>query len=124
MIKKGTKLYSIIHNKCPKCHDGEFFIHKTPFRFKDNLKLHEKCPNCDLKYMLEPSFFYGAMYVSYGLTIAFSIAIFVIGYLLGFDLINRFIAIIVALILTTPITMRLSRIIYINMFISFEEGGS
>ena len=25
--------------------------------------------NCDLKYMIEPSFFYGAMYVSYGLTV-------------------------------------------------------
>jgi len=124
MIKKGTKLYSIIHNKCPKCHSGEFFVHQTPFRIKGNLKLHEKCPNCDLKYMIEPSFFYGAMYVSYALTIVFSIAIFVLGYLLGFDLITRFIAIIVALILTTPITMRLSRIIYINLFISFEEEAS
>lgn len=125
MFKKGTKLYSIINNQCPRCHDGEFFINKTPFKFKDNLKIHKNCPNCNLKYMIEPSFFYGAMYVSYGLTIAFSVVVFVIGYLLGMGLITSFIAIIVTLILMTPITMRLSRIIYINMFISYnKEVGS
>ena len=25
MIKKGTKLYSILKLKCPHCHEGEFF---------------------------------------------------------------------------------------------------
>ncbi|NOQ91773.1 MAG: DUF983 domain-containing protein [Flavobacteriaceae bacterium] len=121
MFKKGAKLYSIFNNKCPKCQEGDFFVNKTPFKFKNNLKIHEKCPNCDLKYMLEPSFFYGAMYVSYGLTIAFSIAIFIIGYWLNLNLITSFIAIVVILILMTPITMRLSRLIYINMFITYTK---
>lgn len=121
MFKKGTKLYSIFNNKCPKCHEGDFFVSKTPFKFKNNLKLHERCSNCDLKYMIEPSFFYGAMYVSYGLTIAFSITIFILCHLFGLGLITSFIAIIVTLILLTPITMRLSRLIYINMFISYEK---
>jgi len=121
MFKKGAKLYSIFNNKCPKCQEGDFFVNKTPFKFKNNLKIHKKCPNCDLKYMLEPSFFYGAMYVSYGLTIAFSIAIFIIGYWLNLNLITSFIAIVIILILMTPITMRLSRLIYINMFITYTK---
>ncbi len=121
MFKKGTKLYSIINNKCPKCHDGNFFINKTPYNFRGNLKLHKNCLNCNLKYMIEPSFFYGAMYVSYGLTVALSIAIIIINYLLGFGLITGFIAIIVILILLTPVTMRISRLIYINMFVSYNK---
>jgi hypothetical protein len=72
--------------------------------------------------MLEPSFFYGAMYVSYALTVAFAIAIFIIFYLIGFGLITSFIAIVASLILLLPFTMRLSRILYINMFVHFEGG--
>ena len=39
MFKKGAKLYSIFNNKCPKCQEGDFFVNKTPFKFKNNLKL-------------------------------------------------------------------------------------
>ena len=121
MFKKGNKMYSVLHNKCPKCHEGDFFVNSGPFKFKNNLKIYEKCSNCNLKYMLEPSFFYGAMYVSYALTVALAIFIFVISYLLGFGLITSFISIVVALILFLPITMRLSRILYINMFVHYKE---
>ena len=121
MFKKGNKMYSVLHNKCPKCHEGDFFVNPGPFKFKNNLKIYEKCSNCNLKYMLEPSFFYGAMYVSYALTVALAIFIFVINYLLGFGLITSFISIVVALILFLPITMRLSRILYINMFVHYKE---
>ena len=121
MFKKGTKFYSILNNKCPKCHEGDFFVNKTPFKFKNNLKIYDHCSHCHLKYMIEPSFFYGAMYISYALTIAFSVAIFIINYFLGFSLLTGFIAIIVILILLTPITMRLSRLIYINMFIHYKK---
>jgi len=69
--------------------------------------------------MLEPSFFYGAMYISYALTVAFAIAIFIICHLLGLGLMTSFISIIVILILLMPITMRLSRILYINMFVHY-----
>lgn len=121
MFKIGTKFYSIFHNKCPRCQQGDFFVNPSPFKWKNNLKIHDKCSNCGLKYMIEPSFFYGAMYVSYGLTVAVAIAIVVIGYLLGLSLVTSFIAIIVILVVLTPFVMRLSRLIYINMFIHFEE---
>jgi len=122
MFKKGTKMYSVVNNKCPRCQKGDFFVHSGPFQLNNNLKIFEKCSFCNLKYMLEPSFFYGAMYVSYALTVAFAIAIFVISYLLGFSTLISFIAIIVSLVLSLPVTMRLSRILYINMFVHFEEG--
>jgi len=124
MFKKGTKLNSILKNKCPRCQDGDFFIHTASFKFKNNLKIHTNCSNCGLKYMIEPSFFYGAMYVSYALTIAFSVATFIVSYLLGLGLITTLILIIGFLFLMAPFTMRLSRLIYINMFISYKEPSN
>ncbi len=121
MFKKGSKLYSIFNNKCPRCHDGDFYVDKNPFHLKNILTIHDKCDKCGLKYMMEPSFYHGAMYVSYGLSVATSIATFIILTLIGMDLMWRFIGVVIALIVLTPFMLKLSRIIYINMFVSFEE---
>lgn len=124
MIKKGSKLYSIFNNKCPRCQEGDFFVNKKVLSLKNSLKIHETCSHCGLKYMIEPSFFYGAMYVSYGLTVAISIITFVILNFFGLSLLPIFIAIIIILILFTPFTLRLSRLIYINIFVHYKKVGN
>ena len=122
MFKKGTKLYSIINTKCPRCHKGEFFEHKFTYNPNKITKLHDNCPKCNLKYMMEPSFFYGAMYVNYGITVALSVATFVISIIFfNLTLLQCFAAIIIVLLLLAPINMRLSRIIWINMFVSYKQ---
>jgi len=125
MWKKGSKFYSIWHNKCPRCQEGDFFVKPAGFRFKDNLKTHDNCSNCGLKYMIEPSFFYGAMYVSYAITVAMAVAVFVICQLFDLSLVASLISILVVLILANPFVMRVSRLLYINIFIRFkpEEGA-
>jgi hypothetical protein len=72
--------------------------------------------------MLEPSFFYGAMYINYGITVAISIAVFVITKL-GFELnlLESFLSVFAALLLLAPINLRLARIIWINMFVPFDK---
>lgn len=120
-MKKGSKLYSIAKNKCPKCQEGDFFKHSLTLNFKNNLKTNESCSNCGLKYMIEPSFFYGAMYVSYALTVAMAVAIFVICSFLDRDLVTILVAIIVGLLLSMPWIMRLSRLLYINLFIHYKK---
>ena len=121
MLKKGNKLYSIFYNKCPQCQEGRFFKYGITLKLKNNLQVYENCESCRLKYMIEPSFFYGAMYVSYALTVALAVAIFVISYLIGLDLIGSFIAIFVILIALTPLVMRVSRLVYINMFVHYKK---
>ena len=120
MLKKGTKVYSILKNKCPKCNEGKFFENDNPFHLKKVLKMHEHCAHCGFKYQIEPSFFYGAMYVSYAITVALSIATFIILYAFDLDLITIFIGIIAVLILFTPLTLRLARLIYINIFVGYD----
>ena len=123
MFKKGTKLYSISNAKCPRCHEGEFFENRFTYNPNKITKLHDNCPKCNFKYMMEPSFFYGAMYVNYGITVALSIATFVLSTLiLNLTLLQCFAAITFILIVLAPFNMRLSRIIWINMFVSYNEN--
>ena len=70
---------------------------------------------------MEPSFFYGAMYVSYAVGVAFAVAAFVIAKLfIGTTLINTFIAIVATLVVFMPIIIRVSRNIWINFFVKYE----
>lgn len=120
MFQKGTKVYSIFHNKCPKCQNGDFFINHSAFSFKNVLKIHENCPNCHFKYMIEPSFFYGAMYVTYGITVVAAVLLFLIGYYIGFNFVENLIFMAIALAVLSPLSLRLSRLIYINLFVHFD----
>src|SRR4030065_946755 len=111
MFKKGSKLYSILFNKCPRCHEGDFMREKNMFKLNRAFEMHEHCSKCGLKYMMEPSFYYGAMYVNYALTVGISIATFIIVTLFfDFSLVESFMPIVIALVLTAPLTIRFSRI--------------
>jgi ribosomal protein S27AE len=124
MFKKGSKLYSILYNKCPKCHEGNFMAEKNIFKLNKAFKMHDTCSNCGLKYTIEPSFFYGAMYVNYALTVGVGVITFAICSLFfNLNFIQTFIPIIGMLILTAPITIRLSRIIWINIFVHFDPSS-
>ena len=123
MLKKGTKLYSILTGSCPKCHAESMYETKNPYHLTQIFKMHERCSNCNTKYKIEPSFFYGSMYVSYGVGIAFAVATFVISFLfLKTSLINTFIAIVITLIVFMPIIIRLSRNIWINLFMKYDAN--
>jgi uncharacterized protein (DUF983 family) len=122
MFKKGSKIYSIFNNKCPRCNEGDFFKYSFTFNPKKITTLHENCSKCNLKYMMEPSFFFGAMYISYAIAVALFVSIFIISkVILGLSILQSFIAIIVISSILTPLNLRLSRIIWINIFISFNS---
>jgi len=83
--------------------------------------MNDHCGHCGLKYQIEPSFFYGAMYVSYGLNVAVGIAAFIVSFVFfGTTIEQSFLSIIITLVLLFPFVLRLSRNIYINMFISYD----
>lgn len=121
MLKKGNKLYSILTGSCPKCHEESMYLNNNPYTISQIFKMHERCSHCGTKYKIEPSFFYGSMYVSYGVGIAFAVATFVIAFLLiGTSLVNTFIAIVITMVVFMPFIIRLSRNIWINLFVKYE----
>jgi len=123
MFKKGSKIYSMLTGCCPKCHQESMYRTKNAYNLSETLKVNERCSHCNTKYRIEPSFFFGAMYVSYAVGVAFGVAAFVISYLIfETSLTTTFIAIIGTLIVFMPIIMRLSRNIWINMFMSYDAS--
>lgn len=125
LFEKGKKMYSITHFKCPHCHEGEFFKSRNPYDLKNMSATHDYCPKCKRKLYLEPGFYYGAMYVSYALSVAHVITFWVASLVLGIDLgfWNFIIFVGTFLIALTPLYYALSKIIWANMFIGFKESS-
>lgn len=125
MLKKGNKLYSILTGSCPRCHKESMYVERNPYSLGKLFKMNERCSHCGLKYKMEPSFFYGAMYVSYGVGIAFSVSAFVIAFLFfEASLINTFIAIVTTMVIFMPVIIRLSRNIWINFFVKYDSNAT
>jgi uncharacterized protein (DUF983 family) len=121
MLKKGNKLYSILTGTCPKCHLESMYKDKNPYHLGNIFQMYERCSHCGTKYKMEPSFFYGAMYVSYGVGIAFAVAAFVITFLfIGTTLMTSFLWIVITLVVFMPIIIRWSRNIWINFFVHYD----
>jgi len=119
---KGTKIYSIFQGSCPVCQNESMYKVSNPYKLLSTLNMHERCSHCNTKYKIEPSFFYGAMYVSYPVGIAFAgIAFLVMYYFFEATLLNTFIAIVGTMIVFLPVIMRLSRNIWINLFMKYDK---
>ncbi|MEX2596575.1 MAG: DUF983 domain-containing protein [Salibacteraceae bacterium] len=129
-VLKGTIFYSILHQKCPRCQKGELFHDRNPYKIKRIFDMPHRCSECDQVYQLEPSFFYGAMYVNYGLTVGIAIAIFVALYVLSgwfaweLELHHYVVSIILGIVLLAPLTFRIGRTVWINMFIKYDPTTS
>jgi len=122
MFKKGSKIYGILNGVCPVCHEESMYMNKNPYVLTEALSMHERCSNCNTKYKMEPSFFYGSMYVSYGVGTAFAVAAFIISFVfLGSNLKVAFGAIVATMIAFMPVIMRVSRNIWINFFMHFDK---
>ena len=122
MLKRGTKLFSILKMRCPKCNKGRFY-ESHPYNLKKIGEVKKECNNCNLKYDMEPGFFQGSYYVSYGLGVALFVAIFVLKMLILPDLayLSTLILMVVLLLILAPLLFALSKIIWINLFVNFDN---
>lgn len=121
---KGKRLYSILNNKCPVCQEGDFFSHTNPYDLKNFSKSNERCPVCNHKFEMETGFFYGAMYVSYALAVAFSVTVFVAIAVLfpSSPYYVYIISILFVLVALMPLNFRLSRLIWLNFFFHYDPS--
>ncbi|MEN8817564.1 MAG: DUF983 domain-containing protein [Nonlabens sp.] len=119
---KGTKLYSIFTGTCPVCQNESMYTSSNLYNPKKTQEMKERCSHCDTKYKIEPSFFYGSMYVSYGVGVAIAMITFALTYFV-FDMSrwNIFLIITFISIFSLPIVIRLSRNIWINIFMDYDK---
>jgi len=122
MIKKGTRLYSILNHTCPRCHGDSLFKSKA-YQLSRFMQMPDACSKCGQRYFLEPSFYSGAMYVSHALQVALLTSVYVtIRVLFNPEGENVYIISTIAFaVLLLPINLRLSRSIYINFFVSYNR---
>jgi len=113
---------SVLKNKCPKCHTGKVFEYDGAFNLKNFSKMYPCCSACGEKYEKEPGYFYGAMYVSYALTVGWIIVTFSFNELFfKIDTTPYLLFTCSIIILFAPLTFRLSRLIWLNFFIKFDK---
>lgn len=120
-MKKGSKLYSVSRGKCPYCHVGDFFI-SNPYNLKKMGDIHESCELCKCTFNPEPGFYFGAMYVSYAIGVSLLAVVWVGLSVLNIkiDIIYRIIGISVLWISLAPLIHSLSKIIWANLFMSYN----
>jgi uncharacterized protein (DUF983 family) len=112
----------ILNNECPHCLEGKVFNEKNIFFNIGFPKMNEYCSHCQYKFEKEPGYFFGAMYVNYGLTVAQGIATYAIAqnfFEETFDL--SMIPIIAVVIVTlSSFNIRFSRLLWIYMFKNYS----
>lgn len=127
---KPALVPSILKMKCPHCRQGHMFTNKSIFPLKQMLDMPDRCEVCGQKMELEVGFYYGTGYVSYGL----SVALFffnLIWYWLIFGISYKdnsvfyyLITSISIVVLLQPWLMRISRVLYLYMFVKYEKGSA
>jgi uncharacterized protein (DUF983 family) len=113
----ASKGLAMLQCKCPRCQSGDMFVTKST-SINNFMRMHETCPVCELRFEIEPGFFWGAMYVSYALTTG--LMLITLGTLwLGFndpEFWVYVVSIICVVFLTLPWVFRYSRMLMIYLF--------
>ncbi len=123
-MQKGQKLFGIIHQRCPACHEGPLFEEAGYFDFRKMGKTHDACPHCGQDYRIEPGFYWGALYIAYGLSVFVSLFFFLLFFLLfGLSLNTSFLLLIVADLMLTPFLYKLSKTLWLHVFVSYRHSS-
>ena len=121
-MKKGTKLYSILREKCPHCQEANFFEGNSVFNLKQVGKIHRHCPACGRSNHKEPGFYYGALYVVYGMGVGLFVATFIAIYFFSPETELHWYVVWMAslMIILGPKMYKISRIVWANMFYPYQ----
>lgn len=114
-------LNSVVNSKCPRCNLDNLYVDNNPYHLSKLGQMKKCCDKCGQAYEPETGFYYGAMYVSYGLGIAFMFVPAYILYLLfnlSFGWLLTFV--LATYVLSFPLVFRWSRNIWLNIFVKFD----
>ncbi len=112
-----NRLIALLRGKCPKCHHGNMFA-KPWYNILQFWNMNKTCPSCNLTFAIEPGFFFGAMYLSYGFVVGIMLVggYIIYNYFGDPDTIYYILPITLVSILMTPFNFRMARILYMYLF--------
>ncbi|CAM4254420.1 hypothetical protein SAMN06265348_10842 [Pedobacter westerhofensis] len=117
-MEKTSKLYAIVHGKCPHCRRGDIF-RGSLYGF-DIQHTNEICGHCGQRFEIEPGYFYAAMYVSYAMNVIQMITTGIATYILSggnldFDSLWLYVGVIFGMsFILSPFNYRYSRVILLH----------
>ena len=116
------KMAAIWNYKCPRCREGNLF--NQPFKIDDPLGMPYRCNVCGQRTEPEPGFYFGAMFISYGLS---GILFLTLGgiMILGFGMTGRqtIISVVIVAVITFLLNLRLSRSIWIHLMVKYKPSS-
>ena len=115
-MAKTSRFEAILTAKCPKCRRGKVFSGSL-YGF-DLQKTNETCSHCEMRFEIEPGFFYGAMYVSYALVVAEMLGVSLLTYLITHNDDSPWLyitSILISILVLTPINYRYSKILLLHL---------
>jgi len=122
---KPSVIGAICGMKCPSCREGKMYKQNGIFPLKTMLDMPEECPVCGQKMEPQVGFYFGTGYVSYAL----SVALFVFNlvwywFFFGLSVMDNsifyyLITSITIVIILQPYIMRISRVLYLYMFVRY-----
>ncbi|MBC7485430.1 MAG: DUF983 domain-containing protein [Cytophagaceae bacterium] len=119
-MKPDFVLLAMLKLKCPQCRKGDMFLYSNMYSFKKFAAMPRNCTCCGLNLMPEPGFYTGAMYISYGLNVALFTPGFIITATCNLSF-TKFILLYFFLVIGASVYIfRLSRAIYLYIFIDYN----
>lgn len=115
-MQRKTWKGALLSGKCPRCRKGDMFKHGV-LDLSGFWKMNSTCSYCEATFEPEPGFYYGAMFVSYALSVVLFASIGIALYVLGNP--NDWVylvAIITGATLFAPFSFRYSRILFLYFF--------
>ena len=119
-MPKPNTIWCVLNAKCPTCGKGEIFLNKKVFPLRNMLKTVDYCNNCGQKINTGND-------SAPGMNYALSVVVYILGFFLyaciwnitykDNSFIYSFIFSTLIVILAQPWLMRLSKVIYIYIFI-------
>ncbi|WP_231403187.1 DUF983 domain-containing protein [Hymenobacter guriensis] len=107
--------------RCPRCHTGPLFRYPA-YQLRRFDAMYEACPVCTQHYEPEVGFYWGAMYISYGLSVGIVVLVgLTLYYLAGDPPVWVYItSVAFAVILLTPLLFRYARALMLYWFGSID----
>lgn len=112
---------SIFGLRCPRCREGKLFT--QPFKLTNAFSMPSHCPKCHLNYYREPGFYYGAMFIAYGIS---AWVFFVIGLVMTFGFGMEFNTALIVILVVAAVSFiyvfRLARSLWIHIFVKYDPS--